>query len=347
MSVHRKVSGLSEQDVTVQKLREEVQLRKAETELARSQLRCVLVLVKEAWQGDEMAMRHVSNIAGVQPPLSTHVVTQMQREIEAVQDREELEEPAVGVYNKCYVVDNAPTNEQELQHSRLQATVEYLEAQLQRDRHWRAGMTDQRHESSRNSPCAFSRWDYQSSSPLKKLKQSLPTEPPLIHRAFSDTELATTSTADFIRVLRNTTPDISRNQIPTASVDTKKQAGTTQLKSNSTSTCQARAEPKPAVSPNQAQARAVRFRIPHTEPATLLIAKRRSQREQAQSQPVAKSVSPTKTIAINKKQSYNPWQLPQCYVTECPAVAWARSDKEMKATRLLQRRLGIGPEGMV
>lgn len=144
-------------------------------------------------------------------------------------------------------MDNAPTNEQELQHSRLQATVEYLEAQLQRDRHWRAGMTDQRHESSRNSPCAFSRWDYQSSSPLKKLKQSLPTEPPLIHRAFSDTELATTSTADFIRlviwlmherclvrdifvctsyrVLRNTTPDISRNQIPTASVDTKKQAG--------------------------------------------------------------------------------------------------------------------------
>lgn len=52
----------------VNKLKLELLQSQVETQKVRDQLQCVIYLVRRAWQGDETASIHVSNIVGVAPP---------------------------------------------------------------------------------------------------------------------------------------------------------------------------------------------------------------------------------------------------------------------------------------
>jgi len=52
----------------VNKLKMELLQSQVEAQKVRDQLQCVIYLVRRAWQGDEIASVHVSNIVGVAPP---------------------------------------------------------------------------------------------------------------------------------------------------------------------------------------------------------------------------------------------------------------------------------------
>lgn len=52
----------------VNKLKLELLQSQVEAQKVRDQLQCVIYLVRRAWQGDETASIHVSNIVGVAPP---------------------------------------------------------------------------------------------------------------------------------------------------------------------------------------------------------------------------------------------------------------------------------------
>ncbi|PIK43570.1 hypothetical protein BSL78_19591 [Apostichopus japonicus] len=58
-------------------MRQELLESQAETQRAKDQLNCLIMLVRRAWSGDQAASVHVANIAGVAPPI-------FQQEAEAV-----------------------------------------------------------------------------------------------------------------------------------------------------------------------------------------------------------------------------------------------------------------------